>query len=145
MNNLFGKFRDRFLARWVPCGIVPDKRSVQYGIRFSYPVYILIVCAGVILENPFIILVTAITAFLAIKLPMHPFDYIYNHVVARIIGTSKIPARGSELQVSSIISLIFNLTVLILLALGININYALLAIIYALASIYFIGIFLFKG
>ena len=144
INNLLGKFRDRLVSEWVVCRIVSDKKSVQYGIYFSYPIYILIVFAGILLKNPYLLSITALIAFFSIKLPMHLFDYIYNYGVAKWIGTNKIPGRGSELQVNSIIALGFNLVVLALITFRISINYGALAIIYALGSIFFIGIFLFK-
>ncbi len=75
MNSL-KKLRDRFLTKWIACGIVSDKKSVQYGLYFSYPIFILTVVSGILLENPFILLFAAFLSFLAIKLPIHPFDYI---------------------------------------------------------------------
>lgn len=139
-----GKLRDLLFTKWVVCSIISDKKSVQYGIKFSYPTYILIVVAGILSGNPYILLTAALIAFLAIKLPLHPFDYIYNYAVAKLIGTNKIPGRGSELQVNSIVALIFNLAVFALITFEISINYGALAIIYALSSVFFIGIFLFK-
>lgn len=144
MKNLFGKLKDRLFTRWVACRIISDKKSVQYGIYFSYPIYILIVVAGILLGNPYILLTAALIAFFGIKLPMHPFDYVYNYTVAKLIGTSKIPGRGSELQVNSIVALVFNLVVFALITFEISISYGALAIIYALSSIFFIGIFLLK-
>lgn len=144
IKDLLGKLKDQLFTRWVVCRIVSDKKSVQYGIYFSYPIYILIVVAGILLENPYILLIAALIAFLGIKLPMHPFDYIYNNGVAKLIGTNKIPGRGTELQVNSIVALVFNLVVFALIIFRVSINYEALAIIYALSSIFFIGIFLFK-
>ncbi len=131
-NNIFGKFKDSLFGRWVVCGIISDKKSVKYGLYFSYPVYILLVLAGVLLKNLFILLIAALIAFLAIKLPLHPFDYVYNFV-AKLIR-----------QVNSLIALVFNLIVVAFITFGISINYVVLAIVYALSSIFFIGIFLFQ-
>lgn len=144
MINILGKIKNRFFTKWVACRLISDKKSVQYGIRFSYPIYLLIVLAGIFLENPYILLIAALIALLGIKLPLHPFDYIYNYTVAKLIRANKIPGRGSELQVNSSIALIFNLVVATFLIFNISINYIVLGIIYALVSIYFIGIFLFK-
>jgi hypothetical protein len=143
MQNLVGKLKDQFLAKWVVCKLISDKQSVRYGIRLSYPIYILIVIVGVMLVNPYILSTAALIAFLGIKLPLHPFDYVYNYA-AKLIGINQIPGRGSELQVNSTVALVFNLVVIALIAFGISINFGALAIIYALSSIFFIGIFLFK-
>jgi len=144
IKNSLRKLRDRLFTRWVACRIISDKKSVQYGIYFSYPIYILIVVAGILLGNPYILLIAALIAFLGIKLPMHPFDYVYNYTIAKLIRTSKIPGRGSELQVNSIVALVFNFVVFALITFEVSISYGALAIIYALSSIFFIGIFLFK-
>ncbi|MBL8014665.1 MAG: DUF4395 family protein [Candidatus Doudnabacteria bacterium] len=137
--------RDVLFSKWVACSLISDKRSVEYGVRFSYPVYILIVLAGILLRNPYTLLITAFIAFLGIKLPLHPFDYIYNWGIAQLFGISKIPGRGSELQVNSAVAMLFSLIAVALLALEVSINYGVLAIIYALFSVYFIGVFLFRG
>lgn len=144
IKNVLGKLRDLLFAKWVVCSIIPDKKSVQYGIQFSYPAYILIVLAGILLGNPYILLIAALIAFLGIKLPMHPFDYIYNFGVPKLIGTNTIPGRGSELQVNGIVAVVFNLVVFALITFEVSIHYGALAIIYAVSSIFFIGIFLFK-
>lgn len=143
VNDLLKKITDRLFTRWVACRLVSDNQSVQYGIYFSYPLYIIIVFVGTLFANSFILLIAALIAFFGIKLPMHPFDYIYNRV-AKLIGANAIPGRGSELQVNSIVALVFNLVVFALINLGISINFTALGILYVLSSIFFIGIFLFK-
>lgn len=141
--NIFEKLKTQFFSKWVACRLIPDKKSVQYGIYFSYPFYILIVIVGILLQNVFILGGAALIALLAIKLPLHPFDYVYNQI-AKFIGTNKIPGRGSELQVNSTVALIFNLIAVALITFNISINFSVLAIIYGLSSAFFIGIFLFK-
>lgn len=137
------KLRERLLSKWIACSLISDKKSVQFGIRFSYPLYIIMVLAGILLKNPFILLMSALIAILAIKLPLHPFDYIYN-LIAKLLGINKIIGRGSELQVNSIIAIVFNLIAVALIILGFPVNFEILAIVYALCSIFFIGIFLFR-
>lgn len=135
--------KDQLLAKWIPCSLISDKQSVRYGLYFSYPIYILIVVTGILMKSPLILLITAVIAFLGIKLPLHPFDYVYNQI-AKLIGINQIPGRGSELQVNSIVALVFNLVVLALIALNVTFNFTVLAIIYTTASIFFIGKFLLK-
>lgn len=143
MKNLLEKLKVQLFAKWVACSLISDKRSVQYGIRFSYPIYILIVFAGISLESRFILLLAALIAFLAIKFPLHPLDYVYNGI-ARLIGFSVIPGRGSELQVNSFIAVVLNLVVFTLITFEVSINYGVLAVIYALSSVFFLAIFLLK-
>jgi hypothetical protein len=144
MKNLLGKINDRFFSKWLVCSIISDKKSVQYGIRFSYPIYISIVFIGILLENPLILLIAAMIAYLGIKLPLHPFDYIYNFGVTKLIGLHKIPGRGSELQVNSVVAILFNLLVSVFIISEVSINFSALAIIYALSSIFFVCYFLLK-
>jgi hypothetical protein len=91
------------------------------------------------------LLIAALIAFLAVKLPMHPFDYIYNKFVAKLLNTKIIPGRGSELQVNSTIALVFNLIVFVFISFGVSINFALLSLIYTFCSLFFIVIFLLKN
>jgi hypothetical protein len=142
MKNLLEKLKARLMAQWIVCRTISDKKSVQYGIRFSYPAYIMMVVTGILLQNAYILAVTAVIAFFGTKLPMHPFDYVYNFVVAKLGSSTKIPGRGSELQVNSTIALIFNLVVIALIGFSIPISFVALIIIYLLASIFFVGRFL---
>jgi len=142
IKRLWGKLRSGLKAQWIVCRVISDRKSVQYGIRFSYPIYISIVFLGTFLENPYLLSVAALIALFGMKLPMHPFDYVYNHGVAQLIGLNKIPGRGSELQVNSTVALIFTLCAITLILFNVPINYSVLAIIYVLSSIFFLYIFL---
>lgn len=132
------------MAKWFVCRITSGRKSAQYGIRFSYPLYICIVTLGIFFENPYVLSITALIAFLGIILPMHPFDYIYNYIIRRMMNTSKIPGRGSELQVNSSVGLVFNLGVITSIIYGFRLNYELMALIYVLCSIFFIAILLLE-
>lgn len=136
--------KDRLIANWFVCRITSGRKSAQYGLRFSYPLYILIVVTGILLVNPYILAVTVLIALFGIILPMHPFDYIYNYVISKLIGANPIPGRGSELQINSVVALIFNLSVIALIAFGVKLNYGVMAFIYFLSSAFFIALLLFK-
>jgi hypothetical protein len=103
-----------------------------------------IVFIGVFSENPYILSVAALIALFGMMLPMHPFDYVYNHGIAKLVGAHQIPGRGSELQINSTVALIFTLCVITLILFRSPINYSLLAILYILSSIFFLCIFLFR-
>ncbi len=135
--------KNRLMARWFVCRVTSGRRSAQYGIRFSYPLYILLVALGVLLVNPYILSVNALIALLGAILPMHPFDYIYNYGVSKLLGTDKIPGRGSEHQVSSSMAFVFNLGVIASIILGVQLNYLVMALIYIAISVFFIMILLF--
>lgn len=143
-KNIWEFTHSRLKEQWIICRLISNKKSVQYGIRFSYPVYILLVLLSMLSENPYILYITALIAFFGMTLPMHPFDYVYNSWVVKLIGTNKIPGRGSELQVNSTVALIFTLVVVALISFRIPINYFILAILYLASSIFFLCIFLLK-
>lgn len=144
LKDLLGKLKNRLNEQWIVCKLISGKKSVQYGIRFSYPLYIFIVLIGIFSENPYILLLSALIALLAVLLPMHPFDYVYNRGVAKLIGTNKIPGRGSELQVNSSVAMVFTLLVSALMLFKIPINYSILAILYLLSSVFSLCFFLFR-
>jgi len=135
--------KNRLIAKWFVCRITSGRKSARYGIRFSYPLYIALVATGIFLVNPYILSIAAIIAFLGVVLPMHPFDYVYNYTIAKVIGTSQIPGRGSELQVNSFVALLFNTGVIISIIYGAQLNYTIMALLYIFISIFFISIQLF--
>lgn len=137
--------RNQLMARWFVCRITSGRKSAQYGIRFSYPLFISIVAFGIFFENPYILSIDALIALFGFVLPMHPFDYVYNYGVTKLIGTNRIPGRGSELQISSIVALIFILAVISLIVFEIQLNYEVMALMYVLISIFFIAVLLSKN
>lgn len=132
--------KNRLLTKWFVCRITSGRKSAQYGIRFSYPLYIFLVSLGLFLLNPYILLLTTLVALLGVMLPMHPFDYIYNFVITKFSKNRRIPGRGSELQINSVVAFMFNLIVVSLIIYGINLNYYVMAFIYIIFSIFFIVI-----
>lgn len=140
----FAKIQNRLMAQWFVCRVTSGRKSAEYGLRFSYPLYISLVALGIFLVNPYVLSITALIAFFGIILPMHPFDYIYNYGVTRLIGTERIPGRGSELQINSLVALIFNICVIASILSGFQLNYGVMALVYILISIFFIVIQLYS-
>lgn len=144
LGIMFEEATKRLMARWFACRITSSRKSVQYGLRFSYPLYISLVAVGTFLTNPYILSTTLLLAFFGVILPMHPFDYVYNHIVTKLIGIKRIAGRGSELQINSIAALIFNFFVLAAIIFGIQLNYSVMALVYVASSVFFIAILLLK-
>ena len=143
LKSILQTTKSRLMTKWFVCKVTSGRKSAQYGIRFSYPLYISLVTLGILLVNPYILSITLLIAIFGVMLPMHPFDYIYNYGVTKLIGTDQIPGRGSEFQVSSSIALLFNLGVIASIIFEIQLNYTVMALIYVLSSIFFIAILLF--
>ena len=138
MTNIWKSIGNQLRAQWDICKTISGRRSAQYGIRFSYPVYIFLVTFGIFTQNPYLLAFMAVLAILATVLPMHPFDFVFNLVIGNLLKATKIPGRGSELIVSSRVSLVFNIVVISLIVFGVKINFVALAIIYLLSSTFFI-------
>lgn len=135
--------KDQVSARWFVCRITSGRKSAKYGVLFSYPLFISLVAFGVFQANHFILFIAAAVAIFGVILPMHPFDYIYNYGVARVIGTERIPGRGSELQMSSSAAFAFILFAIVSIIFEMQLNYTIMAFIYVLSSVFFILIQLF--
>lgn len=130
------------MKMWFACKVTSGRKSTQYGIRFSYPLFISAVALGIFFVNPYILFFTALIALFGMILPMHPFDYVYNFG-ARLLKTNQIPGRGSESQVSSAAALIFILGVIASIIFRLALNYEVMALAYLLISIFFVIIQLF--
>ena len=131
------------MTRWFVCRVTSGRKSAQYGIPFSYPLYISFISVSILLENPYMLSVTALIALLGVILPMHPFDYVYHLAVAVIPGrVDPIPGRGSELDVSSAVALLFSVAVILAIMSGIPLSYAVMPLVYVLFSVLFISVLL---
>lgn len=73
-----------------------ELNDYKYGIRFAYYFCNLIVIIGLLMTSVWILAVAMTIAFLGALLPRHPFDYLYNHVVSRLINKPGIPPRTSQ-------------------------------------------------
>lgn len=142
--SILSKARSQLMANWFVCRVTSGKRSAQYGIRFSYPVYISMVAVGVFFANQYLLCITAVIAFLGVVLPLHPFDYLYNHSIAKLFDTDQVAGRGSELQINSGVALLFNLSVITLIIYGVQVNYRVMSLIYTVSSALFIAVLLLK-
>lgn len=70
-------------------------REVEPWLRWS-PVFCSIVMAtGTILASPWVLWGLAVTAVLGTMMRSHPFDYLYNFGVRRLIGTPPLPPNGA--------------------------------------------------
>ena len=66
------------------------------GNRFAYQLCTLVFSTGLILTSIPILIVAAPIALLAVILPYHPFDYLYNLFVRHLFNRPKLPKRTSQ-------------------------------------------------
>lgn len=90
-----------------------ELNELAFGHRFAFQVCTLILFIGVITANIYVLSFIATIAALAIILPYHPFDYIYNGLLRRKLNKPKLPTRSIQLKfacgvaASCLISVIF--------------------------------------
>lgn len=73
-----------------------ELNELKYGIRFAYLGCATVVAIGLALKSIPVLGIAMLIAFLAVVLPHHPFDYLYNAFVYRLLQKPKAPIRTSQ-------------------------------------------------
>ena len=68
--------------------------EVAPWLRLAFGLCAMLAIVGTALASTPLLLTLAAIAFLALVLPVHPFDLIYNHGIRRVTGTRPLPTRG---------------------------------------------------
>jgi hypothetical protein len=63
------------------------------GFRFAYQLCFAITLLGTVLQSIPLLAIAATAAFLAVFPPNHPFDYLYNVTLGRLMRRPRVPAR----------------------------------------------------
>jgi hypothetical protein len=92
--------------------------DLAFGNRFALIVCTSLVTIGVVMANIPILSVMLVVATLGFILPYHPFDYIYNHILAGRMGKPKLPKRSDQLKFACTLATIFILTVIYMFSQG---------------------------
>jgi len=71
--------------------------DISIGNRFAFIVCTSILIFGITAVNIPLLSGILIIAFGGAILPNHPFDYIYNSMIAKRIGRPKLPSRSKQL------------------------------------------------
>ena len=72
--------------------------EMAFGIRFAFRLSVSILIIGVATAHiPTLVAMMSI-AFLSVLLPNHPFDYLYNYLLAKRMGKPKLPKRDIRLK-----------------------------------------------
>ncbi len=84
------------LTRQGYCLNESESRSLWLGMRFAGGACMALVITGLALTSAMMILTLAGLGTVASVAQYHPFDYVWNHVVRRVIGGPAVPptARG---------------------------------------------------
>ena len=88
----------RLIVQGYNCYSDKELNDYKYGIRFAYYLCDLLVILGLLLTNLWILAIAMTIAFFGWLLPKHPFDYLYNYVIRRMINKPKIPTRTNQVR-----------------------------------------------
>jgi uncharacterized protein DUF4395 len=72
--------------------------QLAFGNKFAYKLCTTILILGIITSNIYALVFINLVAFLAVVLPYHPFDYIYNGLLAKSMNKPKLPPRSNQLK-----------------------------------------------
>ena len=92
--------------------------DISFGNRFAYIICTSIMGAGIVMTNIPILSITLVIAALGFILPYHPFDYIYNHLLAHRLGRPQLPKRSDQLKFACTLATIFLLTIIYMFSQG---------------------------
>lgn len=73
-----------------------ELRTHRAGLRFAYQLCFTITLIGTLLQSIPILAIAGAAAFVAVFPPNHPFDYLYNLVVGRMMKKPKVPPRTNQ-------------------------------------------------
>jgi len=92
----------------VYCGISDNRLSeLAFGNRFAYIVCSILIFIGVATASIPILCIMILIALYGVLLPHHPFDYIYNHLLSRLLNKPKLPPRSIQIKFACSIATIW--------------------------------------
>lgn len=92
--------------------------ALSFGNRFAYIVCTILLLTGLITLNIPLLSVVMMIAFLGAVLPYHPFDYVYNYAVRRVLDKPLLPRRSKQLKFACLMATAFILLTLYFLLTG---------------------------
>jgi len=117
------------------CGISDNRLSeLAFGNRFAYILCSLVIFFGVATANIPVLCAMMLVAFFGIVLPNHPFDYIYNHGLRKLMNKPKLPPRSKQIKFACAVATLWLVTTILLFYLDWNIaGYIFGGILFSLA------------
>lgn len=96
-----------------------ELKQLEWGLRFTPASCTLIAAIGLYLQAPFVLLTVALLGMLAFFFPAaHPMDLLYNHVIARALGTVKLPPNPFQRRLACLSAGLMNSAAATLFLLG---------------------------
>ncbi len=96
------------------CGFSSKELSeFHFGNRFAFGMCSVILLPAIAYTSLPVLEMMAVIAFLGIILPHHPFDYIYNLWLSKLLGKPALPPRSRQLKFTCIIATAFLLGIIL--------------------------------
>ena len=92
--------------------------KMAFGIRFPYRVCVTLVITAIITQSIGLFIFMLGMSLLAILLPNHPFDYVYNLIISKWMKRPQVPPRSLQLKFACTIATLWLAAIVILLAGG---------------------------
>jgi hypothetical protein len=95
-----------------------EMRAHRPGFRFAYQMCFSITLVGTALQNIPVLVVAATTAFFAMFPPNHPFDYVYNTTLGRMLHRPSLPPRTAQGRFACGLATLWLISVIVMFAVG---------------------------
>ncbi len=92
--------------------------ALAFGHRFAYRLCLSLFIIGLVFSSIPILSAMAVVAFLAVVLPKHPFDYLYNNVLRSWLKKPGVPNRSIQGKFACGIATVFIVSTIILFYTG---------------------------
>ena len=84
-----------------------DLLTHRQGFRFAYQMCFAVTLLGTVLQSIPVLAIAATTAFFGVFPPNHPFDYLYNLTLGRLMHRPKVPSRTNQGRFSCAIATVW--------------------------------------
>jgi len=95
-----------------------ELRAHRPGLRFAYQMCFLITLIGTVMQNIPVLAVATTAAFLAIFPPKHPFDYVYDATIGRMLDRPQLPPRTAQGRFACSLATPWLIAIIVLFAVG---------------------------
>lgn len=95
-----------------------ELKAQRTGLRFAYQMCFLITLVGVLMQSIPVLTIAATTAFFAMFPPNHPFDYVYNVTIGRMLNRPELPPRTPQGRFACMLATPWMIAIITLFALG---------------------------
>jgi SAM-dependent methyltransferase len=92
--------------------------DMAFGIRFAYRVCVGVVLIAITFQSIPLFATMMCIAFLGVILPRNPFDYVYNHFLAKALDKPTIPNRSKQIKFACSIATLWLAAIVILMSSG---------------------------